>query len=94
MFKFSSMLDWIKLILSPGSFLGIPLVDCHKFQMFASVACDILWFYKNKAFHDGVTFEPRNVSAHISRIAFEHFQAWISVSDAPVEKCRGGSYLQ
>jgi hypothetical protein len=49
------------------------------------VACDILWFY-NKAFHDGVSFEARNVSAHINKIAIEHFQAWISVSVATVEK--------
>jgi hypothetical protein len=81
------MLDWIKLIISPGSSLGIPLVDCHKFHIFASVACDILWFYRNKAFHDGVTFEARKVSTHINKIAFEHFQAWNSVSDAPMDKC-------
>jgi hypothetical protein len=48
--KFPSMLDWIKLIISPGSSLGIPLVDCHKFQIFAFMACDILWFYRNIAF--------------------------------------------
>ena len=54
--------------------------------MFASVACDILWFYKNKAFRDGVSFDACNVSTHINKIAIEHFQAWLSVSDAPVEK--------
>ena len=80
------MFDWIKLIISLSSSLGIPLVDCHKFQIFASVACDILWFYRNKAFHNGATFEVHNMSAHINKIAFEHFQARISVSDAPVEK--------
>ena len=66
-FKFSSMLDWIKLIISPSSSLGIPLVDCHKFQIFAFVACDILWFYRNKAFHNGATFEVRNVFAQIKK---------------------------
>jgi hypothetical protein len=80
------MLDWIKLIISPDNSLGIPLMDCHKFQIFASVACDILWFYRNKAFHDGISFDACNVSAHINKIAIEHFQAWLSVSDAPMEK--------
>jgi hypothetical protein len=61
-------------------------VDWHKFQIFAYVACDILWFYRNKAFYDGLTFDALKVSAHINKIAFEHFQAWNSVSDAPVEK--------
>jgi hypothetical protein len=45
-----------------------------------------MWFYRNKAFHDGLTFDALKVSAHINKIAFEHFQAWNSVSDAPVEK--------
>jgi hypothetical protein len=82
---FSSMLDWIKLIISPGSSLGIPLVDRHKFQIFASVACDILWFYMNKAFHDGISFDACNVSVHINKISLKHFQAWHSVSSVPVE---------
>jgi hypothetical protein len=69
------MSDWIQLIISPGSSLGIPLVDRHKFQIFASVACDILWFYKNKAFHYGITFDARNAYAHINKITLEHFQA-------------------
>jgi hypothetical protein len=71
----SSMLNWIKLIIYPGSSLGIPLVDCHKFQVFASMACDILWFYRNRAFHDGISFDSCNVSVHINKISLEHFQA-------------------
>jgi hypothetical protein len=34
-FNFSSMADWIKLIISPCHSLGIPRADCHKFQIFA-----------------------------------------------------------
>jgi hypothetical protein len=85
-FNFSSMVDWIKLIISPCHSLGIPWADCHKFQIFASVACDILWYYRNQAFHTGITFEARNVSRHINKIAFEHFQAWQSISSTPLEK--------
>jgi hypothetical protein len=75
-FNFSSMVDWIKLIISPTNSLSIPLADCHRFQIFASVACDILWYYKNQAFHNGITFVAQNVSMHINKIALEHFQAW------------------
>ena len=74
-FNFSSMVDWIKLIIPPTNTLGIPLKDCHRFQIFASVACDILWYYRNQAFHNGSIFEVRNVSLHINKIALEHFQA-------------------
>ena len=84
--NFSSMSNLIQLIISPSSSLGIPLVDRHKFQIFASVACVILWFYRNKTFHYGITFDARNVSAHINKISPEHFQAWHSISFVPVEK--------
>jgi hypothetical protein len=85
-FNFSSMLNWIKLIIFPSNSLGIPLADCHKIQIFAFVAYDILWYYRNQAFHNKITFEARNVSTHINKIALEHFQAWHSVSFVPVEK--------
>jgi ribonuclease HI len=75
-FHFSSMTDWIASILSPGRSLGIPPVEHHQFQIFAAVACDILWFYRNKAFHDDLAFDARSVSAHINKIALEHFLAW------------------
>jgi hypothetical protein len=73
--KFTSMSEWISSIISPGSSIGIPLVDHHKFQIFAVVACDILWFYRNKAFHDGVSFDAISVSKYINKISLEHFQA-------------------
>ena len=84
--NFSTMSDWIQFIISSGNSLGIPMMDCHKFQIFAYVACDILWFYRNKAFHDGITFEACNVSAHINKITIEHFQACHSVSFVPMER--------
>jgi hypothetical protein len=49
-FNFSSMVDWIKLIISLFNSLGIPLADCHKFQIFAAVACDILRYYRKSSF--------------------------------------------
>jgi hypothetical protein len=85
-FNFTFMVDWINIIISTGSSLGIPLVDHHKFQIFASVACDILWFYMNKALHDDLSFDAHNVSVHINKITLEHFQAWQSKSQTLVEK--------
>ena len=85
-FHFSSLLDWINSIISPGRSLGIPSEDQHKFQIFASVACDILWFYRNKALHDEVSLDARSVSAHINKISLEHFLAWRSSAQVLVEK--------
>jgi hypothetical protein len=84
-FHFSSMVDWIAAIITPDRSLGIPLKDQHKFQIFASVACDILWFYRNKALHENLSFDARSVSIHINKISLEHFQAWHSVSQVQLE---------
>jgi ribonuclease HI len=84
-FRFSSMEDWIAAIISPARSLGIPLRDQHKFQIFASVACDLLWFYRNKAHHDNLTFDARSISIHVNKIALEHFQAWHSSSQVQLQ---------
>jgi hypothetical protein len=80
------MSEWISSTISPGSSLDIPLVDQHKFQIFAVVACDILWSYRNKAFHDGASFDAQSMSVHINKISIEHFQAWHSSSQILEEK--------
>jgi hypothetical protein len=49
-FQFSTMVDWIKVILFPDKYLQIPQTDLHYFQIFASVAYDLLWTHRNKAF--------------------------------------------
>jgi hypothetical protein len=85
-FNFTSMVDWINIIISPGDSLSIPQGDHHKFQIFATVACDILWFYRNKALHDDLSFDAQSVSIHINKITLEHFQAWLSKSTSLVEK--------
>jgi hypothetical protein len=84
-FHFPSLMDWITFILSPGRSLGIPSEEQHKFQIYASVACDILWFYKNKALHDDVSFDARSVSAHINKISLEHYLAWHPTTQDSVE---------
>jgi hypothetical protein len=79
---FDFMSDWVSSIISPGSSIGIPFLDHHKFQIFAAVACDILWFYRNKALHEGASFNAISISNHINKISMEHFQAWHSSSTA------------
>jgi hypothetical protein len=80
------MTAWIASLISPVCSLGIPLAGQHKFQIFVSVACDILWFYRNKTLHDEVSFDARSVLAHINKISLEHFQAWHSSSPVLMEK--------
>lgn len=58
-FRFSGLVFfdlsyWIKCIINPSSTLGIPPSEVHLFQIFASVVCDILWFQRNKAAHEGI----------------------------------------
>jgi hypothetical protein len=84
-FHFSSMVDWITAIITIDRSLGIPLRDQQKFQIFASVACDILWFYRNKALHENLSFDARSMSIHINKISLEHFQAWHSISPVQLE---------
>ena len=73
-----SLLDWIKGILSPYSFFGIPLADSHHFQIFAAVFCDLMWFYRNQAVHNGILPEVSKLAAHINRVSLEHLAAWSS----------------
>jgi hypothetical protein len=84
-FHFSSMEAWIAAIISPEHSLGISLRDQHKFQIFAFVACDILWFYLNKALHKNLTFDARSVSIYVNKITLEHFQAWHSSSQVQLK---------
>jgi hypothetical protein len=38
-----------------------------------------MWYYKNKAFHDALSFNALQVSQHINKVSFEHFTAWNQV---------------
>jgi hypothetical protein len=75
-FHIIDMMDWIKLILSPGCLLGIPSDEIHKFQIFAAVACDSLWFNRNKAFHTGQSVDAIVLSKSINSLTLEHYTAW------------------
>jgi hypothetical protein len=50
----TNMTDLLLIILHPHRMLGVPLAETHRFQIFTAVACDYLWFTRNKAHHDGI----------------------------------------
>jgi hypothetical protein len=75
-FDFNTMADWIQHIISPGISLNIPSIDHHKFQIFAVVTCDLLWFYRNKFYHEGITIDIRLILKHINTVTMEHYNGW------------------
>jgi hypothetical protein len=80
------MENWIKGILFPFSVFGIPAKDSHRFQVYASVFCDQMWFYRNKAEHDGIIPAPLTISLAIKKLAWDHFSAWKAPSSISPEK--------
>jgi hypothetical protein len=71
-----NLCDWIRAILYPETILHIPGSEVHCFQVFASVTCDLLWFHRNKAFHDGLSFDARILAKLILNTYHQHCDAW------------------
>jgi len=80
------MTHWVQQIISPGTSLHIPPTDHHKFQIFTAVACDLLWFYRNKSHHEGINIDVRLISQHINKVTMEHFNAWHPSLPIVIEK--------
>jgi hypothetical protein len=72
----TNMIDWLHIILHPECGLGLPQTEIHRFQIFTAVACDFLWFTRNKAYHDGLLSDALVISTTINKLALEHFSAW------------------
>jgi hypothetical protein len=72
--------NWIQGILAPHSVLGIPLADCHLFQIYASVLCDQIWYARNKAVHAGSIPDISALASSIRKAALDHAAAWKSIS--------------
>jgi len=51
--------------------LGVPPAETHRFQIFADVACDYLWFTRNKVYHDGTIPNALLISTTINKTALE-----------------------
>jgi hypothetical protein len=78
----ADMRDWIQIILNPST-IGILTSDIHLFQIFAAVACDSIWFARNKAHHDNIIPNALDLSATINRTVLEHHSAWASLQPLP-----------
>jgi hypothetical protein len=78
----ADMIDWIHIILNLGT-IGILDSDIHLFQIFAALACDSIWFARNKAFHDNIVPNALVLSATINRTALEHHSTWTSKRSSP-----------
>jgi hypothetical protein len=80
-----SLPDWIKGIIHPFSSLGIPLADTHLFHIFAAVLCDLLWFSRNKAIHEGVIPDINALAKSIRQTSLDHAAAWKTTSASTQE---------
>lgn len=67
-FQHSSIENWIKCILDPSKFFGIPTSDAHSFQLFAVLILDSLWMARNKALHENSRAEPLSLFQQILRL--------------------------
>jgi hypothetical protein len=61
--------------------LEILLAETHRFQIFFVVACDYLWFTRNKAHHEGIIPNALIISTTINKTALEHCYAWTTKYD-------------
>jgi hypothetical protein len=73
--RIDSLSDWLSIILHPD-IIGIPASYSHLFQIFAAVACDQIWFARNKTLHENLIPNALDISSCINRIALNHHSAW------------------
>jgi hypothetical protein len=50
------------------------------FQIFAFVLCDLLWFARNKAVHEGLIPDITTLASSIKKTTLDHAAAWQSTS--------------
>jgi len=81
-----NLCDWVRIILSPGSTLHIPYSEFHRFQVFATVTCDLLWLHRNKAYHNGLSFDARVLAKMVMNSYHQHCDAWLNKLDPTPEK--------
>lgn len=44
-------MSWVEITLEPGNALGLSWEEAYEFQIFASVAIDLVWLNRNLAVH-------------------------------------------
>jgi hypothetical protein len=51
------------------------------------MACDLPWYFRNKAYHDGISFDVLQLSRNVNKVSMEHLMAWKNVpNNLVVEK--------
>jgi hypothetical protein len=71
-----SLPNWIKGVILPHLTFGIPKLEAHLFQIFAAVLCDLVWFSKNKAVHEGTIPNILKLANTIKKTTLAHSAAW------------------
>ncbi|XP_075635372.1 uncharacterized protein LOC142607649 [Castanea sativa] len=69
--------EWIELILNPSTHLGLNPQDAHAFTLLAAIACDRIWWSRNKlVFDSSPPASPIDVTADINRSFSAYSNAW------------------
>ncbi|GLT62172.1 hypothetical protein SLA2020_348290 [Shorea laevis] len=66
---------WIKVILDPLKFLAIPKKDIRRFQLFAIITMDLIWFSRNQVVHNSQKLEVTSLLKQIKSALKAHEQA-------------------
>ena len=71
-----SIVDWVKMIINPKSFLALDDEATKEFQLFAAIMCDQVWMSRNKAYVDGIKIALVDLARQVYESFEEHRQAW------------------
>jgi hypothetical protein len=72
--------DWVLAILYPVEWLAIPKNEVRRFQIFAALTLNLIWFSRNKLIHDALQPVPSKVFKQLSSSMDHHLSAWQDVS--------------
>jgi hypothetical protein len=68
--------DWIVAILRPHLKLAIPIQEVHKFQLYAAITLDHIWFSRNQLVHQSLIPSPSRFLIQIASTMANHCKAW------------------
>jgi hypothetical protein len=68
--------DWIAVIVNRALLLAIPRKEVRKFQIFAALTLDFIWFSRNKLIFEGLKPDPVKASMTIAASLELHLSAW------------------
>jgi hypothetical protein len=68
--------DWIAVIVNPALLLAILRKEVRKFQIFAALTLDFIWFSRNKLIFESLKPDPVKASMTIAASLELHLSAW------------------